>query len=84
MNDFLTHHLYNRRVKSQIFQEGDLVLRRVFENTANPADRKIQPNWEGLYKVVRVGVIGSYALNKLNGTPVPRMWNATHQKRYYQ
>ena len=29
-------NLYNRRVKLCIFQNGDLVLRRVFENTTNP------------------------------------------------
>ena len=45
-------NLYNRQVKPQTFQDGDLVLRRVFENTANPADGKFQPNWEWPYKVV--------------------------------
>ena len=44
--------LYNRRVKPRTFQDGDLVLRRVFENTANPTDGKFQPNWEGPYMVV--------------------------------
>ena len=29
-------NMYNRRVKPQTFQDGDLVLRRAFENTANP------------------------------------------------
>ena len=76
-------NLYNRREKPRTFQYGDLVLRRVFENTANPADGKFQPNWEGPYTIVRVGVAGSYVLNKLDETPVPRMWNATHLKRYY-
>ena len=75
-------NLYNRRVKSCTFQDEDLVLRRVFENTTNLVDRKFQPNWEGPDTVVRVGAVGSYALNKLNGTIVPKMWNATHLKRY--
>ena len=44
--------LHNWRVKSHTFKVGDLVLRRVFENTANPADGKFQPNWEGPYTVV--------------------------------
>ena len=77
-------NLYNMRVKPRIFQDRDLVLRRVFENTANPVDRKIQQNWEGPYTIVRVGAVGSYALNKIDGTLIPRMWNATHLKRYYQ
>ena len=77
-------NLYNRHVKSHAFQAGDLVLRRVFENMIDPAAGKFQPNWEGPYMIVRVGVAGSYALNKPYGMPVPRMWNVTHFKRYYQ
>ena len=49
----------NRHIKSRVFQTGDLVLRKVFENTTNPAEDKFQPNWEGLYIVVRVGAVGS-------------------------
>ena len=75
-----TTNLYNRRVRQHAYQAGDLVLRRVFENTID----KFQPNWEGPYTIVRVGPAGSYALDKLDGMPVPRMWNATHLKRYYQ
>ena len=75
---------YNKRVKPRTFQPGNLVLRRVFENTADPNTGKFQPNWEGPYLVTRAGESGSYALDKLDGTPVPRMWNATHLQRYYQ
>ena len=42
------HHrlanLYNRRVKPQMFQPGDLVLRKIFENTSNLSAGKFQPN----------------------------------------
>ena len=37
-------NLYNKKVKPRTFQGGDLVLRRVFENTANPVDGKFQQN----------------------------------------
>ena len=77
-------NLYNRHVKPHVFQPRDLVLRKVFENTANPSTEKFQPNWEGPYIVTRSSESGSYALNKLDGTPVPRMWNVVHLKRYYQ
>ena len=77
-------NLYNRRVKPRVFQSGNLVLRKVFENTADPEAKKFQPNWEGPYIVTRAGESGSYALVKLDETLVPRMWNATHLKRYYQ
>ena len=43
---------HNRRVKPRTFKVGDLVLRRVFENTSNLADGKFQPNWEGPYIMV--------------------------------
>ena len=43
---------HNRRVKSCTFKVGELVLRRVFENTSNPVNKKFQPNWEGPYTVV--------------------------------
>ena len=35
---------YNKRVKPRVFQPGDLVLRKVFENTADPTVGKVQPN----------------------------------------
>ena len=64
---------YNKRVKPRMFQPGDLVLRKVFENTADPTVRKFQPNLEGSYVVRRLWEPGSYAIDKTDGTPVPRM-----------
>ena len=75
---------YNRRVKPRVFRPGDLVLRKLFENTADPTTGKFQPNWEGPYVVTRIGEVGSYAIDKTDGTPVPIMWNAMHLRRYYQ
>ena len=74
-------NFYNKRVRPWVFQPGDLVLRRVFENTADPTTGKFQPNWEGPYIVTRSGESGSYAIDKTYGSPVPRMWNAMHLKR---
>ena len=82
------HHrlanLYNRHMKARMFQPGGLVLRKVLENIADSSAEKFQPNWEGLYIVTRADESGSYALDKLDGTLVPRMWNVMHLKRYYQ
>ena len=77
-------NLCNKCVKTRVFQPGDLVLRKVFENTVDPVAGKFQANWEGPYIVTRVGKSGSYALDNLDGTPIPRMWKAIHLKRYYQ
>ena len=75
---------YNRRVKPRVFWPGDLVLRKVFENTTDLTVGKFKSNWEGPYVVTRTGEAGSYAIDKTDGTPVPRMWNAMHLRRYYQ
>ena len=42
---------YNKRVKPLVFRPGDMVLRKLFENTADPTAGKFQPNWEGPYVV---------------------------------
>ena len=75
---------YNIRVKPRMFRSGDMVLRKVFENTVDHTAGKFQPNWEGPYVVMRTGEAGSYAIDKTDGTPVPRMWNAMPLRRYYQ
>ena len=76
-------NLYNRHVIQYAFRAGDLVLRRVFVNNIDPIAYKFHPNWEGPYMIVRVGAAGSYALNNLDRTPMPRKWNAMHLKKYY-
>ena len=76
-------NLHNRRVNPCTFLPGELVLRRVFENTTNLVDGKFQPNWERPYTIVRVGTTRSYALSRPDGTVVPRMWNTMHLKKYY-
>ena len=42
---------YDKNIRPRSFQVGDLVLWKVVENTRNPNDGKLGPNWEGLYKV---------------------------------
>ena len=71
---------YNKRVKPRMFQPRDLVLKKIFKNTTDPGAGTFQPNWEGPYLITRAGESGSYALDKLDGTPVPRMWNVMHLK----
>ena len=38
-------NLYNRRMKPQVFQPRDLVLRKVFKNKVDPVAGKFQANW---------------------------------------
>ena len=43
---------YNSKVQTRSFLLGDLVLKKVFQNTQEPGIGKFGPNWEGPYKVV--------------------------------
>ncbi|KAG7559073.1 Aspartic peptidase domain superfamily [Arabidopsis thaliana x Arabidopsis arenosa] len=74
---------YNKKVKSRYFAEGDLVLRKVFENTVEVNAGKLGAHWEGPYLVSKVVRPGVYELLTMDGTPIPRSWNSANLKRYY-
>ena len=57
---------YNRKVKPRSFKNGTLVLRKVFENTAEIGVGKLQANWEGPYIVSKACENGAYHLQKLD------------------
>nr|CAN78424.1 hypothetical protein VITISV_037781 [Vitis vinifera] len=61
---------YNRKVRPRSFKNGTLVLRKVFENTAEIGTGK--------------SLQGAYHLQKLDGTPLLRPWNVSNLKQYYQ
>ncbi|KAL0444274.1 UNVERIFIED_CONTAM: hypothetical protein Slati_2150100 [Sesamum latifolium] len=71
---------YNKRVKSRSFQVGDLVLRRV--DALKPTG-KLDPTWEGPYKVTSVIGKGAYELKDPEGRPLPRPWNVHNLKKYF-
>ncbi|RVW63278.1 hypothetical protein CK203_058746 [Vitis vinifera] len=75
---------YNRKVRPHAFKEGSLVLRKIFENTAEKGAEKFQANWEGPYVVSKANENGSYHLQTLNGTPLLRPWNVANLKQYHQ
>ncbi|KFK44296.1 hypothetical protein AALP_AA1G239700 [Arabis alpina] len=74
---------YNSKVRVRRFREGDLVLREVFQNTAERNAGKLGANWEGPYKVTTVVRPGVYELATMAGKPILHSWNAKHLKRYY-
>ena len=45
---------YNSKVKVKQFQLGDLVLRKVLQNTQEVGVGALGPNWEGPYKIIKV------------------------------
>lgn len=84
----LTNHqrvtqYYNSRVKPKEFKERDLVPRLATTSNPNQPRGKLAPTWEGPYKVVKLIRLGTYHLQTLSGTPIPRAWNAANLRKYY-
>ena len=75
---------YNKRVKLRWLDIGNLVLRKVTPATKDPAQGKLGPTWERLYKVIHYSKQDSYHLKTLDGKKLPRPWNIEHLKKYHQ
>jgi hypothetical protein len=70
----------DRKVRLKNVKPGHLVLRRV----TNPdIVGKLQLKWEGPFLVVSSSRPGSYRLKDMDGTDIPRSWNADELRRYY-
>ena len=70
-------------MKIKRYQLGDLVLRKVLQNTQEVGAGALVPNWEGPYKMVKVLQPGTYQLMRIDDTKLPRAWNAEHVRKYY-
>ncbi|XP_073022575.1 uncharacterized protein [Primulina eburnea] len=71
---------YNDRVKPRAFQVGDLVMRKV--DVLHPVG-KLDPKWEGPYKVVEIIKIGTYRLQHQDGRVLSRPWNVANLRKFY-
>ena len=47
-------------------------MRKVVENTKDPVDGKLSPNWEGPYKIVKLVGKGTYYVEDFKGKQAPR------------
>ncbi|KAL0313115.1 UNVERIFIED_CONTAM: hypothetical protein Sradi_5710800 [Sesamum radiatum] len=56
--------LYNKKVKTITFQVRDLVFKKY---EASKHNGKLEPNWEGPFKVVKLAKNRVYNLQKLSG-----------------
>ena len=74
---------YDRNIRPRSFQIGDLVQHKVVTNTRNANDGKLEPNWEGPYKVLSLVGIGAYRLEDISGKLVPRPWNTCNLRKYF-
>ncbi|KAL2228546.1 UNVERIFIED_CONTAM: Retrovirus-related Pol polyprotein from transposon gypsy [Sesamum indicum] len=71
---------YNRRMRPRSFQVGDLVLKKA---EVSKHVGKLNPTWEGPYKVVEIRRKGTYILQDLEGKNLPRPWNVHNLKKFY-
>ncbi|RVW88662.1 hypothetical protein CK203_043756 [Vitis vinifera] len=60
---------YNKKARLRMFRVETLVLKRVFENTAEKRVGKLQANWEEPYVVSKARNSEAYHLQTLNETP---------------
>ena len=74
---------YDMNVKLKSLAPGDLILRKVLENTKNPAWGKLWPNLKGPYRITSVAGIGAYYLEYLDEKTVLHPWNVNNLKWYY-
>ncbi|KAM1233356.1 hypothetical protein ACFX2J_003070 [Malus domestica] len=72
---------YNKRAKIRQFQPRDLVLRKAFVNARREGSKTMDPIWEGLYKISRVGGNGSYTLATMNDKEIEKQWNAYNLRK---
>lgn len=71
---------YKTKVKPRCFQAKDLVLRR---SHAAEIEDKLSPKDVGPFRIKEVLRGGAYQLETLNGTIIPRTWNAVNLHFYF-
>ena len=74
---------YDTNVKLRPLAPGDLVLKKVVGDAKDPSWGKLEPNWEGPFRITSVARIGAYYLEDLDEKVVPRPWNVNNLKKYY-
>ena len=74
---------YNKKVRARSYKAGDLVLRLVLSGARKASEGVLGPNWEGPYFIKQDLRNGAYHLASMDGTELPRAWNAEHLRPYY-
>ncbi|XP_070047214.1 uncharacterized protein [Nicotiana tomentosiformis] len=73
---------YNKKVRPQKFEVGQLVLKRILPHQAK-AKGKFVPNWKGPFIVTKVLPNGALYLTDIEGKCVDMAINSDAVKRYY-
>ena len=75
---------YYKKVKSKYFQVRELVWKTILSiGSKSNQFGKWSPNWEGLYKVIKVIFRNSYLLETLQGEHLIRAINGRYLKKYF-
>jgi len=71
---------YNKTVRLRTFCPDDLVLKKVTDKNKK---KKLMPNWDGPYRVVKKVGKGAYQIEDMDGKLVDKPWNAYNLRKYY-
>ena len=71
---------HDRNIQTRSFNIGDMVLRRIQDETGL---HKLNSRWEGHFIVTKVTGPGSYRLIYVDGLEVPNSWNIEHLQKFY-
>ncbi|KAL0430801.1 UNVERIFIED_CONTAM: Pol polyprotein [Sesamum radiatum] len=71
---------YNRKIRPRCFQFGDLGLKKI---EVSKHVGKLDPGWEGPFKVIKIKKPRTYKLQDLEGKDLPRSWNIHNLKKFY-
>ncbi|XP_027338376.1 uncharacterized protein LOC113852348 [Abrus precatorius] len=74
---------FNSKISSRQFYKNDLVWQVTGDARKNRQEGKLAANWEGPFRVAARLNNGAYKLETLAGKLIPRTWNVTHLKHYY-
>ncbi|XP_027769558.1 uncharacterized protein LOC114075256 [Solanum pennellii] len=75
-------HAFNKKVRVQTFEVGQLVLKRIFPHQEEYKG-KFAPNWQGPYVVHKVLSRGALVLAEMDGRVWRKAINSDVVKRYY-
>ncbi|KAL2252449.1 UNVERIFIED_CONTAM: hypothetical protein Sindi_0039600 [Sesamum indicum] len=71
---------YNKKLRPRELQVGDLVLKKA---EVSKHVGKLDPEWEGPFKVVEIRRKGAYLLQDSQGRHLKRPWNIRNLRKFY-
>lgn len=73
---------FNQVVIPRTSDVEDLILRRTDAGLRNVGQGKLDPNWEGPYRVIAKTSNSGYRPETMGKEPIPRTWNTPNLKYF--